>query len=104
MTYKELKLKIKNEQKERAAAIRILKSVRKPDIYLSNPSFYDELGDLERLQYDFRHYHISYCTLLNNTKYSDVERECRDDPSPHYLDSIKKEWEGVLDKCLDYTS
>lgn len=93
MTFKELKNKIKEEQKALAQKIREQKSKRK-----SMPSGYVE--GLLRSQYTYRHIHIVYCTFFNNTPYEKIESKCHEKPSSSYLDSIKKRWESQIDEAL----
>ena len=99
MTFKELKNKIKEEQKVLAEAIRNGKTGRKPKNRTD-----DNIGDyngLEWNQHDYRHRHIIYCNMFNNTPYESIEQP-RDGnaPSSYMLESIKKEWEGMLDEAL----
>ena len=97
MTFKELKNKIKKQQKERAASIRMLKAARKPHIYESNPKLYDSLGYLERHQDNYRHTHIQYCMFFNKTDYEKIERNTNKYLSQHTLDGLKNEWEYKLE-------
>jgi hypothetical protein len=103
MTYKELKLKIKQEQKALARAIKIGKSARKPDNRNEeNEGFYEALY-WNRISY--RYNHIVYCNMFNRTPYEKIEQP-RDNNKPmkHRLDKIRKEWESLLDEqiiCCD---
>jgi len=97
MTFKELKKKIKEEQKHLALLITNGKSGRKPKHRSSkNTADYDSLF---RNQWDYRHRHITYCQMFNNTPYELIEQP-RDGNKPfsNSLDRIKKEWEGLLDE------
>lgn len=97
MTYKELKSKIKEEQKILAQQIKNGKVGRKPSNRNSkNMKDYDNLF-WNRINY--RHKHIVYCNLFNGTPYGLIEQP-RDDnpPMSHRLDTIRKEWEGMLDE------
>ena len=93
MTFKELKNKIKEEQKTLAQKIRELKSKRKsvPDGYVQGLFHY---------QYTYRHVHIAYCTFFNNTPYEKIESKCHEKPTSFKLDNLKKEWESQIDETL----
>lgn len=97
MNFKDLKNKIKKEQKERAASIRMLKAARKPHIYQSNPKMYDSIGDLERHQDNYRHTHIQYCMFFNKTDYEMIERNTNKYLSQHTLDQLKNNWLDELE-------
>jgi len=97
MNFKNLKNKIKKEQKERAVSIRILKAARKPHVYLSNPELYDKLGNLERHQDKYRHTHIAYCMFFNKTKYEDIEKHTNKYLSQHTLDGFRDKWESEME-------
>jgi len=103
MTFKELKNKIKKEQKERASSIRILKAARKPHVYNSNPALYDKIGDLYSLRYNYRHVHIAYCMYFNKTEYDDIEKKCRENPYTGKIDGYIKEWSYVVEASKDET-
>jgi hypothetical protein len=93
MTFKELKNKIKEEQKTLAQKIREHKSQRKLVKY----------GYVEGLvfnQYKYRHTHIAYCTFFNNTPYEKIESKCHEKPSSRKLDDLKKKWESQIDEAL----
>jgi len=97
MTRKELKQKIKEEQKKRANIIRILKAARKPKVYQTNPEFYDKLGYLESYRWDYRHIHIMYCHFFNNTPVDKIERKYNAYPNSLKLEKLRRDWEEVLD-------
>ena len=99
MTFKELKLKIKIEQKKLSRTIRILKSARKPKIYSTNPKKYNSLGNLETHQYNFRHTHIAYCTFFNNTPYEKIEKICLEDPYDFKINKLKKQWDEIIQEA-----
>jgi len=101
MTYKELKNEVKEEQKDRAVKIRILKTARKPHVYNSNPELYNKLGDLERHQYDYRHIHITYCMFFNKTEYSNIEKKCHEKPNSAKLTMLKKKWSDIVEANRD---
>jgi len=111
MTYKELRLKIKEEQKSLALQIRRGKFLRKPgnrkDITKEDKRlYYSTYGDITHfstwkvgaLSWEFRHRHIIFCNMFNNTPHEMIKRP-RDDnrPSSRLLDKIKNEWESQID-------
>ena len=93
MTFKELKNKIKEEQKALAQKIREQKSQRKLVKY-------GYVEGLFRNQYTYRHVHIMYCHFFNNTPYEKIEAKCHEAPSSSYLDSLRKKWENEIDEAL----
>lgn len=99
MTYKELKSKIKEEQKSLARKIRNGKVGRKPSKRTS-----DNANDYDNLfwnRIDYRHNHIIYCHMFNGTPYERIENpKDGNSPSAHRLESIRKKWEGELDEAL----
>ena len=110
MTYKDLKKKIKEEQKALALEIRRGKFLRKPDnrgditeddkdLYYSYDGF--SCWKVDNLSNEYRHKHIAYCILFNNTPYGLIESP-RDDnkASTSTIDFYKKEWEDQLDEAL----
>ena len=112
MTYKDLKNKIKEEQKALALDIRRGKFLRKPinrtdvteddkDLYYS--SWDDDFSNwkVESLSDEYRHKHIAYCTFFNNTPYDLIESP-RDDnkADSRAIQSYMDEWEGQLDEAL----
>jgi len=102
MTFKELKNKIKEEQKTLAHQIKIGKPLRKPRIYQeADADAITASHNLEWNQKEYRHIHIMYCQFFNNTPYTSIEQP-RDGnkPSSYMLNSIKTEWEGLLDEAL----
>ena len=114
MTFKELKLKIKEEQKQLAQIIRRGKYLRKPhrreDMtpedrksyfykgYSNNTYYYNQMK-VEDLSSEYRHIHIMYCHMFNGTPYDKIEQP-RDEngPSGSLLDSIQKQWESEIDE------
>ncbi len=112
MLYKELKLKIKEQQKSLAQQIKRGKSLRKPkdriDVTPEDKKlYYSTWGDkvfanwrIESLSWEYRHKHIVYCTFFNRTPYEMVEKFCRENPDSNKLKNIEKEWEGLLDEAL----
>ena len=97
MTFKDLKNKIKEEQKQLALQIRNGKTGRKPS--LRNADNSADYNSLEWNQEDYRHRHIIYCNMFNDTPYEAIEQP-RDENSPntYTLDRIRKEWEAELDE------
>jgi len=93
MTFKELKKKIKEEQKSLAQLIREEKSKRKkvPDGYVAG---------LEFASNKYRHIHIAYCTFFNKTPYSMIESDCHEDPDTGRIDRYKKNWETQIDEVI----
>ena len=100
MTKKQLKSKIKIELKSLAKDIRTGKSLRKPKNQ-SGSSEKDliKLNKLERNRDSYRHQHITYCSMFNNTPYHMIEcpREINK-PSKYLLEKYKKEWESFIDE------
>ncbi len=99
MTFKELKKKIKEEQKSLAQKIKNGKSGRKPGN--RDDSNMKDFNNLDWNRHGYRHSHIAYCQFFNNTPYSMIE-EPRDDnsPSSNRLETIQKGWESQLDEAL----
>lgn len=99
MTYKELKNKIKEEQKSLALKIRNGKSGRKPKNRRC-----DNISDLKRLEYNqtsYRHRHIVYCNLFNRTPYEAIEQPREENrPSSYQLDKIREQWISELDETI----
>lgn len=99
MTFKELKLKIKEEQKDLAHQIKIGKPLRKPRNY--DKAGGDGIKAYHNLEWNrdtFRHRHITYCHMFNGTPYEKIENP-RDGngPSSYQLEKFKKEWEEEID-------
>ena len=96
MTKKQLKLQIKTELKSLAKDIRAGKNLRKPKNQIG------DLRTLNKLDYNrdsYRHKHIAYCLMFNNTPYHMIECP-RDDNKPHKysLESYKKDWKELIDE------
>ena len=99
MTYKELKNRIKEEQKSLAQSIKNGKTGRKPkNLVVGNTH---DWNSLESNQHTYRHQHIVYCNMFNRTPYELIEQP-RDNnkPSSYYLDQLKIKWELELDEAL----
>lgn len=94
MTYKELKNKIKEEQKDLAQKIKELKGKRK-----QMPSGYVE--GLWYNQDSYRHTHIAYCQFFNKTPYDRIEQPQEyNKPRSHSIKSKITIWESKLDEAL----
>ncbi len=91
MTFKELKNKIKEEQKVLAQKIKEQKSTRKEVPYGYVEGLFSNRGE-------YRHIHIMYCQFFNNTPYDMIERTHHEYPSSWRLDDIRKRWENEIDE------
>lgn len=112
MTFKDLKNKIKQEQKILALQIRRGKFLRKPcyrtDITEDEKRLYYSNWDndfanwkVNDLSCEYRHRHIIYCHMFNNTPYDSIEKPHDDNyPDSGKLERIRKEWEGQIDEAL----
>lgn len=99
MNYKDLRNKIKEEQKNLAQQIKNGKTGRKPNNRRS-----DNLTDWKRLsnnQFTYRHKHIAYCKMFYGTPYEAIEQP-RDEnrPNSYILENYRKEWESQLDEVV----
>jgi len=90
MKFKELKNKIKQEQKELASQIKSLKAERK-----KAPMGY--ICGLDRKRYKYRYRHIAYCQFFNKTPYEKIERSCHEGPNAFIIDDYMKEWYDQID-------
>jgi len=102
MTKKELKQKIKKELKSLAQNIKRCRPLRKPHLFKkASPKLQEECLSWKVYQWswEYRHKHIIYCNMFNNTPYALIERP-RDNNRPNstLLDKIKNEWEGKIDE------
>ena len=97
MTFKELKLKIKEEQKNLAQQIMNGKTGRKPKN--RSDDNLNDYSDLEWNQFNYRHTHIMYCHFFNDTPYGLIEQP-RDgnEPRSKTLDNLRNTWKGMLDE------
>lgn len=91
MTFKELKNKIKEEQKTLAQEIKEAKGKRKE-------SQYGYVHGLDSKRNDYRHTHIAYCQFFNNTPYNMIEQSCHEDPSKVKIKSHMTIWESKIDE------
>ncbi len=111
MTFKQLKHKIKEEQKALAQLIKRGKQLRKPcnrkDITEEDRShYYTAYGDSDGFSYwkieslgdDYRHTHIAYCQFFNKTPYDMIERSCHEDPRKSTIKNYMKNWESQIDE------
>ena len=100
--FKELKNKIKEDQKERAHIIRFKKSCRKPAIYEANKEKFDSMPSWYSTYWGFRHTHIAYCMFFNGTLYDDIERPSDDNmPNMKSVESYIDEWKTILNTKED---
>ena len=108
MNFKDLKNKIKEEQKLLAQKIIRGKYLRKPsqreDMTKEEKKFYfyrfsfDDYK-LQSLRDDYRHNHIVYCMLFNDTPYNKIENPSDyNKPRTNTLDSLKQKWENQLNE------
>ena len=94
MTFKELKNKIKEEQKTLAQEIKEYKGFRKEcqDGYVEG---------LWHRQNDYRHTHIAYCEFFNRTPYERIEQPSDwNKPNSDRLKFQQMEWTTKLDEAL----
>lgn len=110
MTYKELKNKIKEEQKTLALQIRRGKYLRKPDhrtditkddkkLYYYGSTFDD--WNVHMLSQKYRHKHIAYCKMFNRTPYGQIEDPKKgNSPSKKKIEEYENQWENLLDEAL----
>lgn len=107
MTYKELKLQIKNQQKELALKIRRGKALRKQKNQTNQTaeerSFYGIATDniwykTKNLSSDYRTIHIAYCMFFNKTPLELIENTTRPDNKMEskWYNSIIQNWETIL--------
>jgi len=91
MTFKELKQKIKEEQKTLAQEIKEGKSKRKqmPNGYVSG---------LDYDRDDYRHRHIAYCQFFNKTPYEMIERSCHENPRKSTIETHMTVWASKIDE------
>lgn len=74
---KEQRLRLKEEQKQRAEQIRYLRTHRKLDkIHILNKPLWQVHCELSKLSWEYRYKHIAYC-LLRGKKYSQIEQRSR---------------------------
>ena len=102
MTYKELKKQIKEEQKQLAQKIRLCKPLRKPSNRAKASEKTRSLCRYNNYSWEYRHRHIVYCQLFNNTPYERIESKVGSDntPSQLLLDKIKIEWLAKIDEVV----
>lgn len=99
MNRKSLKEKIKEEQKVIASKIKRCRPLRKPHVFEAS-EFKNECHSwtVEQLSYEFRHRHIVYCNMFNNTPYELIEKPRENNkPNSIVLNKIRREWEEQLD-------
>ena len=118
MNFKDLKNKIKEEQKTLALKIRRGKFLRKP---VNRETMTDEekskyiwtyrdedfflFHEVDSLSEDYRHRHIVYCEMFNNTLYDKIEKP-RDNnlPKGNLINKIREEWDNALDETLCHSA
>jgi len=91
MNFKDLKHKIKEEQKQLAQTIKNQKSKRKEVPY----------GYVSGLDYnrdDYRHTHIAYCQFFNKTPYEMIERSCHENPRKSTIETHMTIWASKIDE------
>ena len=106
MTYKELKNKIKEEQKNLASMIRRGKALRKQKNQTTQTKderlFYGDNTNriwykTKQLSAEYRAIHVAYCTFFNNTPMEMIENNSR--PGSFFDGSLYnfciKEWEEI---------
>ena len=105
MTYKELKNKIKEEQKVLASLIRRGKYLRKPknrvdqtddEIRLYGHETHWIWYNTKSLGQDYRTTHVAYCTFFNKTPYEAIERDAKSNFDGVMYKVIIQEWEKIL--------
>jgi len=119
MTFKELKRKVKEEQKSLALKIKRGKFLRKPThweditkdeqscfLYSDdNGTCYFKAWEVDRLSYEYRHRHIAYCNLFNRTPYERIESPDKyHRPNTKRIKLYKKEWEGQFEQIIHSSS
>lgn len=105
MNFKEMKFKIKQEQKELAHSIRVGKQFRKLRNYVKANDFEkDCVNDISWNSHNYRHYHIAYCTFFNNTPYEKIEFKCKENPNSHLIETIISSWKKDLDEIVHSSS
>jgi hypothetical protein len=112
MNFKEVKSKIKEEQKELAKRITRGKFLRKAKnraditddekkyfIYKFSDEEHFMNWKVEQLSNDYRHRHIVYCNMFNNTPYDKIEKPReKNSPDGVKLSKIRKSWESMIDE------
>ena len=100
MTKKELKQKIKEEQKTLAQNIKRCRPLRKPHLFeKASLKLQQECRNGWKWSWEYRHRHIIYCHMFNNTPYELIEQP-RDNnrPNSSLLDKIRNDWESKVDE------
>ncbi len=113
MTFKELKNKIKEEQKLLAQSIKRGKHLRKPkhrtNLTDEDEKFFTTYGGetyyaswkVESISHEYRLHHIVYCTMFNGTPYDKIENPRENNKvNKNVLYDIRKKWETLLDEAL----
>lgn len=115
MNFKQLKKKIKEEQKIRAANIKRGKFLRKPRNWSTMTAeedkmyiyIYDNYGSrtksfknyvVDEMCSRYRATHIAYCSFFNNTPYDKIENPRKNNkPDTNLIHKLRKQWESELD-------
>jgi hypothetical protein len=100
MNFKELKQKIKQEQKKLASNIRIGKFLRKPKNYEKASKEDKNHSDWVYNSNLYRHRHIIYCQFFHNTPYEKIEKKCKEEPNSNWLKKIEDSWKSQLDEIV----
>jgi hypothetical protein len=103
MNFKELKNKIKQEQKDLAQKIRTCKPLRKPkNLEAASEETKQLCGySIRWHSWEYRHKHIMYCHMFNNTPYDKIEQpNSNNTPSGSFLNQIRREWEEKLNEVV----
>jgi len=101
MNFKELKNRIKQEQKDLAQKIRICKPLRKPKNWDAASEETQKLCRWNDYSREYRHRHIIYCNMFNSTSYDLIENPRENNiPNGNLLLRIQKQWESELDEVV----
>lgn len=91
-TVREIYQEIKNQFKELALEIRVLKNEVKKGMR-ENQLVYKLQWDLTSKRYEFRHLHISKCELFHKKERKQIEIPAENNkPNESYIEKIKLEW------------
>jgi len=104
MTFKELKNKIKEEQKTLAQNIKTGKPLRKPKNWNAASEEERQLY-FKTSSWEYRHRHIVYCQFFNNTPYHMIEQPREGNhPDDYFLKKYRTEWENELDEDVYHSA
>lgn len=111
MKFKELKLQIKEQQKQTAATLKRIRSVRKPSAYAKASK--ELKAECEArggwneyfLKKDYREIHIAYCKFFNNTPYEKIETPRENNkPNLQEIKRLEEYWKSQINEevvCTD---